>query len=170
MIRKIGILTALLSFAWGFSQLEEPQPMPSRWVFGGYAGFGGGSGGTSIYLSPRLGYRAAQDLELGVAGDYTYRDGRHYNSSMLGIGPYATYYVGQNFFLHSMLQQYFIHIKAYENINAQETALYLGGGYRYRLGANASMQFGFSYNVLYQPNKSHFGSGFVPYTGVVFGL
>jgi hypothetical protein len=32
------------------------------------------------------------------------------------------------------------------------------------------MQIGVSYNVLYNKDKSVFGSGFVPQVGVVFGL
>jgi hypothetical protein len=92
---------------------------------------------------------------------------------MIGVGPFLNYYFSRNFYLSGMFQEYFINYRnRYNNLNTKnnESVLYLGGGYMQRLGDSAYMQIGAMYNVLYDKNKSVFGSGFVPQVGVVFGL
>lgn len=180
MMKKYLLLNALVGASLCFGQFtpypdntQEHTSSTTSWTYGGYAGIGGGSGGTSLYLSPRAGYTVTPDLEVGVAGNYIYQTNRGYKTSMLGIGPFANYYIKRRFFLHALFQQYFINIKdkrQEEKFSKQESALYLGAGYMQKLGFNAYMQFGLSYNILYSADKSHFTNGFVPYTGIVFGL
>jgi hypothetical protein len=145
----------------------------SAWTYGGYAGLGTGSGGTSVYLTPKVGYKVDDNFELGLAGNFTWSNSSYHNSTMIGVGPYANYYFGRTVYVSGMFQEYFINYNnKSSNVNTQnnEAVLYLGGGYMQRLGEHAYMQIGAMYNVLYDPNKSVFGSGFVPQVGIVFGL
>ena len=92
---------------------------------------------------------------------------------MVGVGPFANYYFGRNFYLSGMFQEYFINQKnKYENVkyDTNESALYLGAGYMQRVGQHVYMQIGGMYNVLYDENKSAFSGGFVPNIGIVYGL
>ncbi len=148
----------------------------SNWTFGGYAGLGGsfGSGGTtSVYISPRVGYKITPAFEAGLAGNFNWSNSRYYSASTVGVGPFANYYIGRNFYLSGMFQEYFFNQKnkiAGQKYSGDEAALYLGGGFMQRIGDRAYMQVGGMYNVLYDKEKSVFGGGFVPNVGVVFGL
>lgn len=169
-------------FAMLFAGLTSAQttaaenPEYSRWTFGGSAGLGGtfGSGGsTSVYLSPRVGYRLSPEVETGLAGSFWWSGSSQYSWRTFGVGPYINYMPWQNFYLSAMFQEYF-YTENFKTLplkqSGEEAALYFGGGYRQRVGQNAWLQIGAMYNVLYDKGKSIFGSGFVPSAGVVFGL
>ncbi|WP_226063607.1 hypothetical protein [Kaistella polysaccharea] len=179
-MKKI-ILLALLVFAFALNaQIGTSKTFgnpESKWTFGGYAGLGGsfgsGGGGTSVYISPRVGYLLSDNIETGLATNFTWSNSRYYSSTTVGVGPFINYYIARNFFLSGMFQEYFFtrknkvdHLK----YSGDEAALYLGGGYMQRIGNSAYMQIGGMYNVLYDKEKSVFGSGFIPSVGVVFGL
>lgn len=149
----------------------------SKWTFGGSAGiggsFGGGNSGTSISVSPRVGYQLTDDLEGGIAGNFGWTNSKYYSSSTVGVGPFLNYYFSRNFYLSGMFQEYFFNQKdkfTQLKYSGDEAALYFGGGYMQRIGNNAYMQIGAMYNVLYNKDKSVFGSGLIPSVGVVFGL
>lgn len=148
----------------------------SKWTVGGYAGFGGafgGGGGTSLYISPRVGYKVTDNFETGIAGNFNWQNSKYYSNTMFGIGPFANYYFGRSFYLSGMYQHYFYKQRDKYNdlsYSGDEAALYLGGGYMQRLGNRTYMQIGGMYNVLYDRDKSVFGGGFVPNIGIVYGL
>ena len=149
----------------------------SKWTFGGSAGLGGSfgsnNGGTSIYVSPRIGYKLTENLEAGIVSDLTWTNAKYYSSNTIGVGPFVNYYIARNFYLSGMFQEYFFNQKnKVTNVkySGDEAALYFGGGYMQRIGDRAYMQIGGMYNVLYKKDDSVFGSGFVPSVGVVFGL
>jgi hypothetical protein len=149
----------------------------SNWTFGGYAGLGGSfgnnGGGTSVYLSPRVGYKLTDNLETGVAGNFTWSNSQYFSATTVGVGPFVSYYIGRNFFLSGMFQEYFFNQKDKFNdlkYTGDEAALYLGGGYMQRIGERTYLQIGGMYNVLYKKKRSVFGGGFIPSVGVVFGL
>ena len=173
MKKIISTLTLGIS-VFAFSQIGLGGiQTQNNWTFGGYAGLGTGSGGTSIYVTPKVGYKVSENFELGAAGNFTWNNNSYYNSTMIGVGPYANYYFARTAYISGMFQEYFINYRnRYNNLNTKnnESVLYLGGGYMQRLGDRAYMQIGAMYNVLYDKNKSVFGSGFVPQVGVVFGL
>jgi hypothetical protein len=149
----------------------------SKWTIGGYAGWGGsfgsGGGGTSVYLSPRVGYKLTENMETGLATNFTWSNSKYYSATTFGVGPFLNYYFARNFFLSGMFQEYFFTQKnKIDNLkySGDEAALYLGGGYMQKIGEHAYMQIGGMYNVLYDKENSVFGSGFIPNVGVVFGL
>ncbi len=148
----------------------------SKWTFGGYAGIGGAfgsGGGTTVYITPRVGYKLTEDFEAGIAGNFSWSNSSYYSSTMVGVGPFANYYFSRSFFLSGLFQEYFVNQKNKQNqlnYSGNEAALYLGGGYMQRVGERAYIQIGGMYNVLYRKDKSFLGSAFVPQVGVVFGL
>ncbi|MDQ0475884.1 hypothetical protein [Chryseobacterium sp. MDT2-18] len=175
------LLLSLLSVAFSVkAQIGSTKNFgdpDSKWTFGGSAGLGGSfgsnNGGTSVYISPRIGYMLTESLETGLASNFTWTNAKYYSSSTVGVGPFVNYYIGRNFFLSGMFQEYFFNQKnKLTNVkySGDEAALYLGGGYMQKIGDRAYMQIGGMYNVLYKEDKSVFGSGFIPSIGVVFGL
>ncbi|WP_297983967.1 hypothetical protein [uncultured Chryseobacterium sp.] len=148
----------------------------SKWTFGGYAGLGGAfgnGGGTTLYISPRVGYKVTENFETGLATNLTWSNSKYYSSTMIGVGPFANYYFARNFFLSGMFQEYFVNQKDKINdikYSTDEAALYLGGGYMQKLGDRVYMQIGGMYNVLYKKDKSVFSGGFIPNIGIVYGL
>lgn len=180
MMKKI-LLFSLMFFGlmWnaqisGSSKIGDGD---SKWTFGGYAGLGGsfgsGGGGTTVYITPRVGYRITDDFEAGVAGSFSWSNSSYYSSTMIGVGPFVNYYFSRSFFLGGMFQEYFINQtnkSTDQKYSGNEAALYLGGGYMQQLGNRTYIQIGGMYNVLYQKEKSVFGGGFVPQVGIVYGL
>ncbi len=153
-----------------------PSHSNSKWVFGGYAGLSGligNSGGMTLHISPRAGYKVTQDLIAGIDGNFSWRSSKYVSSTILGIGPFVDYYFKRSFYSSANLRQYFINSKEKNTkykYSSKETALNIGAGYVRRIGTSAYIQIGGTYNVLYNKNKSIFGSPFVPHIGIVFGL
>lgn len=167
--------TILLFFCL-FAGILSAQNENNKWTFGGSAGIMGGFGDQSnfgVSLTPRAGYKASEQLELGMTAGYNLQNSRFFSSTIFGIGPFANYYFGRNFFLGAQFQGYIItqKIKA-ENrrIGTHEPALFIGGGYMQQVGNRTFMQFGAQYNVLWRENSSVFSTGFAPQIGVVYGL
>lgn len=180
-MKKITLVFILLISISAFSQIGTNLPSTriggenSKWTFGGYAGLGGafGGGGTSLYITPRVGYKVAENFELGVATNLNWTNSKYFSSTMIGVGPFANYYFARNIYLSGMFQEYFVNqkdkVNSYSN-SVNESALYLGGGYMQKLGDHVYMQIGGMYNVLYNSNTSVFGGGFIPHVGIVYGL
>lgn len=182
-MKKINLILFLFASILAFGQIGIRTPTAqissadSKWTFGGYAGIGGSFGsrnsGTTVYITPKLGYKLTENFEMGVAGNYSWNNSSYFSSTMLGVGPFANLYLGRTFYLSGLFQEYFINQKYKVNGEKhyiEEAALYVGGGYMQRIGDHVYMQIGAMYNVLYDKNKSVFGGGFVPQVGVVFGL
>ena len=158
------------------AQFTSAVASDSRWTFGGSAGLGGsfGSGSaTSVYLSPRVGYKLTESTEAGLAGNFAWTNSSYYSATTVGVGPFLNQYIGRNFYLSALFQEYFFNQKNKVNnlkYSGDEAALYLGAGFMQRIVDRAYLQIGGMYNVLYDKDKSVFSSGFVPSVGVVFGL
>lgn len=150
--------------------------MYSRWTYGGGASVnfaGGSSSTTTISLSPRVGYKITDNLEAGFSASYSWANNTSYRISMLGVGPFISYYIGRSFYLSGNFEEHFYSSKSKNGgakINSNEASLYIGGGYLQPLGGNAYFKIGAAYNFLYNKNTSIFSSGFVPSASIVFGL
>lgn len=163
-LTKTGTLIAALGFSFICNAQVQNQdsvyartayPQPSKIVLGGSfgVGFSGGSGGGggSVSLAPRVGYRVSEDLETGLAADFSWSKFGDYRNFLLGVGPYAQYHISPQFYLGARYQHYFYQLKNnYTGASASgnEGALYLGGGYQQQVGAHSYMQVGLMYNVL----------------------
>jgi len=176
-IMKILITSLLLATGFAFAQIgTQLGGENSKWTFGGSAGLGGSfgsGGGTTVYLTPKVGYKLTNDFEAGLAGNFSWQNSDYFSSTIVGVGPFANYYIGRSFYLSSLFQQYFINTKDKyydEKYSSDEAALFLGAGYMQNLGSGVYMQLGVMYNVLYDDQKSVFSSGLVPNVGIVVGL
>lgn len=177
-MKKLSFIIAILSVTFVNAQfsVNTSTNNENRWTFGGYAGLRGafvGNVNTSLYITPRAGYKLTDNIETGLSSNFTWNNFKYYSSTMVGLGPFLNYYFGRTAYVSANYQHYFIkrnYKPTDEKINNDEAALYIGGGYMQRIGANTYMQIGGMYNVLYKENSSVFGGAFVPNAGIVFGL
>lgn len=179
-MKKLAFLSAVFFISLSNAQIVTGTSVgtsSNKWTYGGGAtiGVSGGSGwiGTTIGVSPRVGYMLTNNLETGVSGSFLWSNSKYYSTTTFGIGPFANYYISRNFFVSALFQEYFYTQKNKfynQKVSGDEAALFLGAGYMQRIGTGAYMQIGASYNVLYKEGRSIFGGGFVPSVGVVFGL
>ncbi len=85
MMKKITFLAAVLASVSIFSQIGTRLPSAqignSKWTFGGYAGLGGsfgsGGGGTTLYITPRAGYKVTENFETGVSGNFSWNNSKY---------------------------------------------------------------------------------------------
>ena len=144
----------------------------NRWTYGGNIGLSY-TYGLGVDISPRVGYKITDDLELAAIVNGSLQHSEYYRSLSVSVGPALSYYIGRAAYLSSSFQHYFVSLKNKSTDythNTEEDALYLGGGYMQQLGNNTYLQIGASYNVLYKKDKSIFSSGLVPHVGIVIGL
>lgn len=139
--------------------------------FGGGLGVGIGSGYTDISVMPSAIYNVNEIVAVGVGLQFGYLSSKNYYSSYV----YGGSLVGlvnpiPEIQLSAELEQVRVNTdyKAVNNFpsysdNYWNTALYLGAGYR-----TGSVTIGARYDVLYNPNKSLYGSGFMPFVRVYF--
>lgn len=176
---KILVSAMLFMCAFSFAQISTATKLGgenSQWTFGGSAGLGGSfgnGGGTTVYLTPRVGYLISENFEVGASGNISWNNSQFVSSTILGVGPFANYYFARTAYISTQFQQYFINSKDKLNNNkfsTNESALYLGGGYMQNVGNGIYIQIGAMYNVLYDAQTSIFSGGFVPNVGVVVGL
>ena len=139
--------------------------------FGGGLGLGIGSGYTDISVMPSAIYNVNEIVAVGVGLQFGYLNSRNYYESYV----YGGSLIGlvnpiPEIQLSAELEQVRIDTRYDSNINRPafsdsywNTALYLGAGYR-----TGSVTIGARYDVLYNPNKSLYGSGFMPFVRVYF--
>lgn len=146
---------------------------PNKWTFGGNIGITGGSYGLGLFVTPRVGYKVTEDFEVAMNVNYTLQSTQYFRNNILGFGPSLSYYIQRNFYVTSSFEHYIVsqkHKTLNQTFSTNENALYVGGGYMQHLGGRTYMQLGFSYNVLYNRNKSIFSTGFIPNVGIIIGL
>jgi hypothetical protein len=177
MMKKFGLslfgLLSSLAMAQVAIGTSETSASNNKITYGGSIGFSSVSGGFGLSVSPRLGYRLSQDVEMGLMGSYHYINNSAATWNNVAIGPFANYYLLPQLYASAMYQHIFLNASPKSNQNIgfskQEDALYFGGGYMSRLGSNSFMQIGLLYNVLWDKNSSS-PSAFLPQAGVVFGF
>ena len=145
---------------------------PNRWTYGGNIGLSY-TYGLGVDISPRVGYKLTDDLELAAIVNGSLQHSEYYRSLSVSVGPALSYYIGRAAYVSTSYQHYFIsqkHKTTDIKYNTEEDALYIGGGYMQNIGGNVYVQIGASYNVLYKKDKSIFSTGFIPNVGIVIGL
>lgn len=174
-------MLSILLLLTGFSTLQAQgsirntdENVQSKWVFGGGFGMGFSTYGSSIQLSPTIGYRATPKLEAGVRLLYNFYSikqfGIRLNSHSYGGGPYVNYDIYRGLFAHAeyellSFEGFFINnasqqIDKLDRINL--SSVFVGGGYRQYFSANAYGIF----MVLYNLNESINS----PYSNPVFRI
>jgi hypothetical protein len=139
--------------------------------FGGGLGLGIGSGYTDISVMPSAIYNVNEIVAVGVGLQFGYLSSKDYYSSFI----YGGSIVGlvnpiPQIQLSAELEQVRVNTE-YERINDipgysdnyWNTALYLGAGYR-----TGNVTIGGRYDVLFNDDKSLYGSAFMPFVRVYF--
>ena len=139
--------------------------------FGGGLGLGFGSGYTNISVMPSAIYNINEVVAMGVGLQFGYLYQKNYYESFVYGGSFITLVNPiPQLQLSAELEQVRVDTDYEENYYHPgysdaywNTALYLGAGYR-----TGSVTIGARYDVLYDPNKSLYGSGFMPFVRVYF--
>ncbi len=139
--------------------------------FGGGLGLGFGSGYTDISVMPSAIYNVNEIVSLGVGLQFGYLYQKNYYESFVYGASFLTYVNPiPQVQLSAELEQVRVNAdykETYYNPAYSDdfwnTALYLGAGYR-----TGNVTIGARYDVLYNPNKSLYGSGFMPFVRAYF--
>ncbi|AWK03868.1 hypothetical protein HYN56_06350 [Flavobacterium crocinum] len=139
--------------------------------FGGGLGLGFGSGYTDISVMPSAIYNVNEIVAVGVGLQFGYLNSRNYYESFVYGGSVITLVNPiPEIQLSAELEQVRVDTRYDSNINRPafsdsywNTALYLGAGYR-----TGNVTIGARYDVLYDPDRSLYGSGFMPFVRVYF--
>ncbi len=159
------------------TQTSNPQTETSnnqnRWTFGGNFGLSFGRF-TTIAIVPRVGYQFSQYLIGGVDFGYTYASVENSSSTNMFNGGAFLQPIFQDFFgivnfMYYTGNQKSLNSSVQFNNTINEPVLWLGGGYRARIGGNAFTTIGMQYNVLYN-ESSIFGQAWQPMVGVQMGF
>ena len=139
--------------------------------FGGGLGLGIGSGYTDISVMPSAIYNVNEIVAVGVGLQFGYLSSKsYYNSFVYGGSVVGLVNPIPEIQLSAELEQVRVNTDynstpyrpSYSD-NYWNTALYLGAGYR-----TGSVTIGARYDVLYDPDRSLYGSGFMPFVRVYF--
>ncbi|WP_264552673.1 hypothetical protein [Flavobacterium sp. N2038] len=139
--------------------------------FGGGLGLGFGSGYTNISVMPSAIYNVNEIVSMGVGLQFGYLYQKNYYESFVYGGSFITLVNPiPQVQLSAELEQVRVDTDYEENYYHPgysdaywNTALYLGAGYR-----TGNVTIGARYDVLYNPDKSLYGSGFMPFVRVYF--
>jgi len=139
--------------------------------FGGGLGLGFGSGYTDISVMPSAIYNVNEIVAVGVGLQFGYLNSKNYYESFVYGGSVLTFVNPiPEIQLSAELEQVRVNTDYDANFNRPaysdnfwNTALYLGAGYR-----TGNVTIGARYDVLYDPNRSLYGSGFMPFVRVYF--
>nr|WP_294928589.1 hypothetical protein [uncultured Flavobacterium sp.] len=169
------ILTCLFSISTiAQDQNNVIDNNPQFWdkvQFGGGLGLGIGSGYTDISVMPSAIYNVNEIVAVGVGLQFGYLSSKNYYSSFV----YGGSLIGlinpiPEIQLSAELEQVRVNTKYDETSlypdfsdNYWNTALYLGAGYR-----NGNVTVGARYDVLFNDDRSLYGSAFMPFVRVYF--
>lgn len=139
-MKRFGIIAALCLLLFGLGMNVNAQEVPNlkgKFIYGG--NFGGGMSGNylNLSISPQVGYRILNPLELGVRSTYNLfclfdRVYGNQSSHYLGGGPYASFQVYRGLFVHAEDEVLY----GFSRWNHQTSAgqwfnsVFVGGGYR----------------------------------------
>lgn len=139
--------------------------------FGGGLGLGIGSGYTDISVMPSAIYNVNEIVAVGVGLQFGYLSSKNYYSSYVYGGSLITLVNPiPEIQLSAELEQVRVNMD-YDSRNGfpsysdnfWNTALYLGAGYR-----TGSVTIGARYDVLFNDERSLYGSAFMPFVRVYF--
>lgn len=178
-IKTLLILLAcpLLSYSQG--EPPAPESFGSRVFTGGTVGLQFGDY-TFIQIAPIVGYRVTEKFTPGISATYIYSKFKDpygpytYSSSIYGGSVFARYYFLENIFGHVELEilnldvpnttSYYNNFTGYHRQNI--AGIFVGGGYRERLGARSSMNI----LLLYDINQDPFSPYENPIIKIGFGI
>jgi len=167
----LTLLFSSLAIAQQTYVIDNKNNFWDKVQFGGGLGLGIGSGYTDISVMPSAIYNVNEIVAFGVGVQFGYLSSKNYYESYVYGGSLITLVNPiPELQLSAELEQVRVDTRYQSNNvrpaysdNFWNTALYLGAGYR-----TGSVTVGARYDVLYNPNKSLYGSGFMPFVRVYF--
>ena len=168
------ILTALFSSYAAAQQnyvIDNTNHFWDKVQFGGGLGLGIGSGYTDISVMPSAIYNVNEIVAVGVGLQFGYLSSKNYYDSFVYGGSLITLVNPiPEVQLSAELEQVRVNTD-YEATNYRpafsdnfwNTALYLGAGYR-----TGNVTIGARYDVLFNDDRSLYGSAFMPFVRVYF--
>ncbi len=162
-MKKTGIVLMLIFFVSmnSFAQkgdlvFDEQSKFTDRLYFGGGMGLSGGSWGTSISLSPIVGYMVSNRLSVGVGATYQfykYQDNYYdYQDNRYGGSVFARMNLFKQIFAYG--EYSFLNYSINGDTNNRDTVnrLPLGLGFSQRMGTRSSFNIVAAYDMLYEVN------------------
>lgn len=146
------------------------------WSFGGNVGLSFWNGGTDLMIAPKAYYHLTPQFITGIGVTYMYSDGEYYGINIGAPNRYYNYH--SNSFGGSVSALYrpipYLQFSAeYEGLQTEwrgkyedsyfNNAIYLGASF-----ITGPFSIGFRYDVLYDSNKSVYGSAWTPFIGFYF--
>jgi hypothetical protein len=167
----LAVLFSSYSMAQEISAVDSTTNFWDKVQFGGGLGLGIGSGYTDISVMPSAIYNVNEIVAVGVGLQFGYLSSKNYYESYVYGGSLITLVNPiPEVQLSAELEQVRVDTRYEANVNRPafsdsywNTALYLGAGYR-----TGNVTIGARYDVLYDPDKSLYGSGFMPFVRVYF--
>lgn len=162
-MRKLGLLIAVLAISIinaiaqkGDYVVDEKSNFTDRIYFGGGMGLSGGTWGTSISLSPIVGYMVSSRLSVGVGATYQfykYKDNFFdYTDNRYGGSLFARMNLVRQVFAYG--EYSFLNYSVNGDTNNRRTAyrLPLGLGFSQSIGPRSSFNVIAAYDMLYELN------------------
>ncbi|WP_286971422.1 hypothetical protein [Flavobacterium sp. UBA4854] len=178
--RYFFVILAVLFSSYSIAQqkyvIDNSNHFWDKVQFGGGLGLGFGSGYTNVSVMPSAIYNINEIVAVGAGLQFGYLYQKNYyesfvwGGSLIGlVNPIPEIQLSAELEQVRVDTQYEARYDVYHNYYPSysdsywNTALYLGAGYRTK-----NVTIGARYDVLYNPNKSLYGSGFMPFVRVYF--
>ncbi len=184
IVQLFMIITAILAT----KDINAQRSFGSRIFAGGNVGLQFGSV-TLIDISPMIGYRLTENIDVGITFTYKYYNYKDYyyysntnqyfdlKTNIFGGGVFGRYHFTENLFAHAEVEYLDFSIDTYSIYNnglVKEkekigiTSIFIGGGYKQALGENAFLTLLLLYNLNETTNSPYtnpvirvgFGIGF----------
>ncbi len=159
-------------FFWSFSVFSQDGKKSDFWKnvrFGGGIGLSFGDGFFSGTLAPSAIYQVNKTVSVGLGLNGTYNKQKNlYSSTILGGSVISLFNVIEAVQLSAEFEALNVNRKyeaalGLQNDNYLYPALFLGAGYR-----TGNITMGLRYDVLYDENRSIYGSALLPFVRVYF--
>ena len=164
------LLFIIITVIFGVKNLNAQRSFGSRIFTGGNLGLQFGSV-TLVDVSPMIGYRLTEDIDVGISLTYKYYNYKDYyysninkqyydlKTNIFGGGVFGRYHFTDNLFAHAEVEYLDFSIDTYSVYNngvvkAREkvgiTSVFVGGGYKQEIGDNSF----FTLMILYNLNET----------------
>ncbi len=153
----ILVLSSLNSFAQkGDYTIDDRSNFMDRVFFGGGMGLSGGSWGTSISVTPIVGYMVSNRLSVGVGATYQYikfnNQFNNFTDNQYGGNVFARLNLVRQVFAYGEYSFLNLAVNGDSNNRATFSRLPLGLGFSQNLGARSSFNMVAAYDMLHQQN------------------
>jgi hypothetical protein len=185
-MKRIIPLIILIILLSPVKSLQAQRSFGSRLYTGGNLGLQFGNV-TLVDISPIVGYRLTEDIDIGISLTYKYYNYKDYyyyfptkqyfdlKTNIFGGGVFGRYYFTENLFAHAEIEYLDFTVDKYTSYNngleidkekLGITSIFIGGGYKQEMGSNSF----FTFMLLYNLNETQNSPYTNPVIRVGFGV